>query len=202
MSGSTTFVLEPDNPCNTVIRDQETGERVYTVYTEHTKKDTITYVRNGDGDQIASSKWRDVTSDIIKLGNTEEFPSSAWLKKSIIPFSDSVSWKDSRGKQMKWKGNSPGLALQLFTEGDNKQPVARFIKSRRSRGKDLNSPAQEVQPATLVLDSRAMEICDLVVISFLFLEKSRRARDNSTQHRADSMTYAPGSSYTINNGGA
>lgn len=64
-------------------------------------------------------------------------------------------------------------------------PIARFKKSRRILGQSVSSSRLQFTPAQLVLDSRAEDVQELVVISFLVLEKSRRARENSTMNRAD-----------------
>jgi hypothetical protein len=59
----------------------------------------------------------------------------------------------------------------LYSEADKKSPVAQFTKSVKSQ--DKSQPGGT--PATLVLDERGQEIQDLVVISFLLLEKEKRA---------------------------
>ena len=43
----------------------------------------------------------------------------------------------------------------------------------------VNPPAEVFREATLTLDTRAQEITNLVVISFLMLEKSRRIKETS-----------------------
>jgi hypothetical protein len=87
-----TFILTPDNPCNTTITDSETEKILYIVETQHDNKRTITRVRNSEGTTLASSEWRDVQSDIITLGESGTPVSvSAWLKKSIVPFKEYVS---------------------------------------------------------------------------------------------------------------
>lgn len=53
--------------------------------------------------------------------------------------------------------------------------------------RQTNPPQEERYPARLLLDSRGEEILDLVVISFLVLEKSRRFSENSTLARADAV---------------
>jgi hypothetical protein len=84
----TTLLLEPDNPCQTTITDRDSGQIVYIVETQHTNKRTITVVKNAQGETLASSEWRDVRSDLITLGKGKQVPSSAWLKKSIVPFKE------------------------------------------------------------------------------------------------------------------
>lgn len=83
-----TLEFEPDNPCNTTITDSESGEVVYTVITQHTDKKTVTRIRNAAGEVIASSEWRDVRSDILTLGQAVPVSSSAWLRKSMVPFKE------------------------------------------------------------------------------------------------------------------
>ncbi|KAL0954566.1 hypothetical protein HGRIS_003526 [Hohenbuehelia grisea] len=70
------------------------------------------------------------------------------------------------------------------------------------------SPSSAVQhtniPAQLVIDSRGEDVCDLVVVSFLLLEKARRAREASTGNRADVLAtpLTPiGKGYALKNGG-
>lgn len=85
--------------------------------------------------------------------------------------------------------------MKLFADDfSSTNPIAKFVQpSHRS-----------TQPARLVISARALEIRDDVVLSFLFLEKSRRATENSTQHKADVLGtggLSIGQS-AVNNGGA
>ncbi|ESK95869.1 hypothetical protein Moror_12367 [Moniliophthora roreri MCA 2997] len=199
-----TLILEPNNPCNTNISDSEDGRILYQVATEHAKR-TVTRVRNTAGQTIASWEWRDTRSDIISIGNGAPVPVSAWLKKSMMPFKDTVTFQDAAGNTYKWKGNAPGLSLELFCEGDKRHPIARFIKPHRILNQDRSHPPQWT-PAQLILDGRAEEIQDLVVISFLVLERTRRANENSTSNRADVLGQpisgiGIGTPYQLNGGG-
>lgn len=87
MSDLFTLVLTPDNPSNTTITDGDNGKVLYRVATEH-GKETVTRVQSATGGTIASWEWRDVRSDVITLGTGTPMPTSAWLKKSIIPFKE------------------------------------------------------------------------------------------------------------------
>jgi len=87
MSDLLILVFQPDNPCNTIIIDEETGKVMYQVATEHGKS-TVTRVKNAVGESIASWEWRDVRSDIITLGNGTPTSVSSWLKKSLVPFKE------------------------------------------------------------------------------------------------------------------
>jgi hypothetical protein len=89
MSDIVTLVFTPDDPRNTTITDGETGKILYTVATEYANKRAVTRIWNAGGVILASSEWRDVRSDVITLGATgTPFPSSAWLKKSWVPFKE------------------------------------------------------------------------------------------------------------------
>lgn len=75
--------------------------------------------------------------------------------------------------------------LQLFAADDDfKNPIMRFIKPQKDY---TTKPPTLTTPAQLVFTSRAEELRDTVVMSFLFLEKTRRTRQNSSQNMADVM---------------
>lgn len=99
--------------------------------------------------------------------------------------------------------SSPFLQLltqnQLYCADDNfTSTIARFHPSHRIPPSQLiaNAPSNALDstptlveppssgrtPATLELAPRAVEIQDLVVTSFLFLEKSRRTNENTTEN--------------------
>ncbi|KAK0204761.1 hypothetical protein DFS33DRAFT_691339 [Desarmillaria ectypa] len=198
-NASLILTLQPNNPCNTTITDQDDdGKIIYEVYTRY-EPSTITFVKNAAGDVIASWEWREFRSDIITLGGASPTPVSSWLKKSIVPFKDTVTFEAHTGHKYKWKGNGPGLSFELYREDDKVQPISRFQKPRRTADSTY-------MPAQLIFDERGEEIRDLVVISFLVLEKSRREREHSTMNRADVLAQpalgAVGSTnYVLRNGG-
>ncbi|KAJ3732128.1 hypothetical protein DFJ43DRAFT_336522 [Lentinula guzmanii] len=183
------LILESDNPYNTNMYDERDGRILYQVMTEQ-QHETVTRVKNVDGETIASWQWRDPKPDIIVLGNGNPVPLNTWLKRSIMPFKDSVTFQDQIGRHFKWKGWGTGppleiakyaLTSQLYCEDDKKHPIAQFVKSHSL------PPSQTTQwlKAKLWVDRRGQEILDLVVISFLVLEKNRRA-ESSSMHRTDS----------------
>jgi hypothetical protein len=63
--------------------------------------------------------------------------------------------------------------------------VARFIRSYKDYRVDRESPP--VVPSTLLFDGSVEPIRDLVVISFLLLERRRRETETSTINRARSQ---------------
>jgi len=84
--------FERDNPCNTTIVDQDRNT-FYTVATDFANPDKpVTRVHDGIGKLVAEWIWRDARSDILTIpGHRPQTPTSAWLKKSIIPFWEYVS---------------------------------------------------------------------------------------------------------------
>ena len=63
-----------------------------------------------------------------------------------------------------------------------------------------------MSPANLLLSKRALEIRDDVVLSFLFLEKSRRVNETTSQRSADvlatpALSALTGHDYNVSNGG-
>ncbi|TFK26599.1 hypothetical protein FA15DRAFT_637306 [Coprinopsis marcescibilis] len=176
------LVLTPDNPCNTTIQDQATGETYYTVKTEHGKY-TCTRILNSEHKEIASWRWRDLRSDILTLttgaGRGVTSPASEWLKESKRPFKSTVSFSDRFKRKYKWKGNGmikPQPLQQLFADEDGTRPIAHVTKGRRNRDATRTPPTYTSSSSTLTLSPRAQEIMDKVVISFCLLEKEQRSR--------------------------
>ncbi|KAL6298357.1 hypothetical protein BKA93DRAFT_72902 [Sparassis latifolia] len=178
MSELTRLTLQPDNPCNTKITDED-GNVLYVVYTEHGKNASTTRVFDPQDHVLAAYVWTDyISSDRVALGDQPLIPLSKWLHKSIIPFVDDVSFKDDKGRKYKWKGNSPGMALQLHTEDDGfKEPIAGFERSRRDPKSDPKNSTWT--PAQLLFMPPALEIRDTVILSFLVLERSHRSNEQS-----------------------
>ncbi|KAL0574275.1 hypothetical protein V5O48_007683 [Marasmius crinis-equi] len=183
------LILEPNNPCNTNISDNEDGRILYQVSTEHARH-PITRLRGALGETLASWEWRDTRSDVISFGGGPPMSVGSWLKKSMMPFKDTVTFQDSDGRNFKWKGNAPGLSLELYCEHDKKNPIARFIKPHPPPYQDrsFSSPQSQWTPAQLIVDKRGEKMLDLVVISFLVLEKSRRATENSSAGLTSAMS--------------
>lgn len=179
-NASLILTLQPDNPCNTTITDQDDdGKTLYQVYTQY-EPSVTTFVKNGAGDIIASWEWREIRSDIITVFSGSPTPVSSWLKKSIVPLKGTVTFEDHAGRKYKWKGNGPGLSFELYRKDDKIQPIARFQKSRRTADSTYTL-------AQLIFDERGEEIRDLIVISFLVLEKTRRTTENSTMNMTDAL---------------
>ncbi|KAI0303599.1 hypothetical protein B0F90DRAFT_1815910 [Multifurca ochricompacta] len=145
----------------------------------------VTRVHDGIGKLVAEWIWRDARSDLLTIRNRPQSPSSAWLKKSFIPFRDDVKFQDDGGAEYVWKGNKPGLGLQLFGPESKTQPVARFIRTYKDYNANRENPP--VVPSALLLDESVEPIRDFIVISFLLLERRRRETETATVSRARSL---------------
>jgi hypothetical protein len=157
------LTLTPNSPRNAEITSPS-GQVLYKVVTEHVQKtdDTVTHLYNAEGAELASLLWGVGHADLVTIGDKPQMSMSEWMKKSIIPFQDHVSFHDDQGTKYWWKGLPASENLQLFaTEEHHKASIARF------------EPQGEAS-AHLILSEHAAQVQDLVVISFVFLEKDKR----------------------------
>lgn len=96
MSELLVLEFQPDNPCNSVITSQSTGEHLYTVRTDVGDKDSVTTVLDCNGKELAHWVWREHRSDLLTFtsvygASAKPLSASAWLSSSIIPFNEYVS---------------------------------------------------------------------------------------------------------------
>ncbi|KAI0043249.1 hypothetical protein FA95DRAFT_1467713, partial [Auriscalpium vulgare] len=168
------LTFQQDNPCNTTILADD-GAVLYTVATSFADVNKpVTYVHTPHGERVAEWEWRDVRADILTLGLRPRVSASAWLKKSLIPYSGTVTFKDDLGVEYKWTNNLPGKSLNLYGPQSTSEPMARFVRAAK----------MQARPATLLLDERAEGVRDMVVVSFLLLERRRRESEVDTGGRA------------------
>ena len=85
--------FERDNPCNTMIVDQD-GDTSYAVATDFCKPNKpLTRLHDGLGNLVAEWTWRDARSDLLTIRDRPQTPAAAWLKKSIVPFREYVCFR-------------------------------------------------------------------------------------------------------------
>jgi len=77
------------------------------------------------------------------------------------------------------------VIFQLYLAGD-KTPAAGYLHSLRYTDRSVDPPVRKTREPTLTLDPRGQEIKDLVVVSFLILEKERRLKENSAANLINS----------------
>jgi len=185
MTISTELIFSEDNPCNTQIYasgDAQFEKPLYTVETPPVKdgEKTLTKVYKGTagGELLGTLEWHDALSDVVILPGEKGQSMHSWMKGGIIPYTpkQTRSFKDNQGRKYSWKGVTPGGKMLLYSSDIENDAIVGFEKTWRSK------PDEK---AKLVLAPRAEEICDLVVLSFLFLEKERRIQDQASQSRGD-----------------
>ncbi|KAF7965012.1 hypothetical protein HWV62_1054 [Athelia sp. TMB] len=173
---SLSITLENYLPWATKYLDSQ-GYVLYETRTDIQDGANHTVIQNDRDETIATLHWRDVLPDEIKLkGETKYQSIHGWLHKSHIPLNYDVKVKDDAGRGYIWKGNAPGLLLQLHTAEDDSTPIATFHGSvflPREDGKDPHQPPAR-SLATLELTERAQEVRDFVITSFVVLEKGRQ----------------------------
>jgi hypothetical protein len=81
---SMTLILDPDNPCNANIVDEDDGHIMYQVTTEYSVR-TITRVRDNTGEMLACWEWNP-KSDMIAIRQGPPMPVTAWLRRNSLPF--------------------------------------------------------------------------------------------------------------------
>jgi len=175
------LTLTPDNPSNTTITSED-GKTLYVVSSQMGRQGTIVRICDPRGAVIATVEYRATGSPLTRLtlGGRKPVSLGSWLNKSLIPFKDDVTFKDDAGRRYKWKRNAPDGSLQLFAEDDDFHlAIARFFRSTMT---DKTDPPS-MKPATLAIRSRAEEIRDMVVASFLCLERERRADEVAAENR-------------------
>lgn len=180
-----TLALQPDNPSNTKLVDED-GNTAYTITTTFDDKSVATTtICDETGKRVADWIWRDMNrSHLLAFKDRKREAASNWLQTSMIPFKTTARFVDDKGRQFKWKNNEPGLHLQLFSEDNKTRPIARFVPPQIDPKAPRGSPP--VAPAKLLLDSLADEISDDVVVSFILLEAKKREKEIESGNRASS----------------
>ncbi|KAG8906399.1 hypothetical protein FRB99_006994 [Tulasnella sp. 403] len=187
-SNVTVWTFSNDNPNNTRILDSN-NEAIYEIKPDFEGKRTMTNMRRLKEDGSAGAvfgyiEWHDYTPDKICFNGGEKIRKGSFFS-SAGPMSYAVTFKDTQGRRYTWKGL--GAALQLALHANDsvnpKLPIAMFQKSRYDRSVEPPEP----HPAQLFLTDRAMEVKELVLFTFLVLEKGRRTKEASEDNRMSSM---------------
>ncbi|KAJ8502930.1 hypothetical protein ONZ45_g11305 [Pleurotus djamor] len=194
--------LNPDNPNSTTLTDVQTGQAIYNVQTTFKPKAVTTLINATTGEVIASWQWRDSRSDILTWKNDQPVTSSKWLKKTIVPFQDDVTFIIPGGTdKYTWKGNRAGADLELFSPHDSKSAIARFSRSHKTQrthnddetlsGRPTSNfrtvPAKLTIASSVVSSSSAQELLDVIVTSFLVLERKHRISEIGASRMVDML---------------
>lgn len=104
------LVFQPDNPCNTNIFSSRSGdiddEPLYTVSTDFSGKNPVTFVKDALGRVLGSAEWRDsIRGDKITLGEgANAVDATGWLKKSMVPLKECGSLQLQRSAVSAYTG--------------------------------------------------------------------------------------------------
>jgi len=198
---TTTLVFSVDNPCNTIISDKTSGRTLYTVETHRVNGSVTsdvkitTYVYDWERSLIATLRWKDIISDVVTIPSKElvEKPLSKWLKKSINPFKQTSTFEDHVGRKYKWDTKGLRSQFRLMAPDASKDiPIAYFERAQPYGTSENPQPT----PSMFHLTSRAEEIRDDVVLSFLFMEKERRRETHLTAKFAEREVLSSGGGMT------
>jgi len=175
-----TLTLESVDPCRTSFLD-ESGNTVYTTETDESGSKVITHIRDAGGKAIASLEWHDLRGDKVTFGGGQKIALNTWLKKKKGEHRTvELSFSDDGGRQYTWTGigtNHGTGQIKLYADGgSSSEPIAFFQPSIRG----MNRDDAQSRPY-LSLTSLGQEIRDKVILSCIFIEKSRRYSGGLTQ---------------------
>jgi len=182
--------LSPDDPQRTIFVSSN-GVAHYRVRTFKTggfagagRRYSTTIQRNADSEEealVAEIEWKSLgTSTMVRSVLLEEVAVKAkdFLYKRN-QFSRSRYFLGNDGQEYRWKLARNGIRL---TECSTNKTVARFVRGQKGQGifSGQRKACLRIYPA-LILD------IDLVVLSFLIMEKKRcdQAGDGTTQNPHD-----------------
>jgi len=160
-----------DCPWSTEIYDSGgPDEIIYYVGSSRDPRHRITIVQREER-ELARLHWHESSSDEVQFAGGLRLKTrmNTWMKSSFFQFADSGSrsFTDVKGGKYTWKHVSPDSeSMELWSSDIKIEPIAKFQKSLPAIGGQ----------ASLLLSDRALEIQDLAVISFLFLEKENKIR--------------------------
>ncbi|KZS94821.1 hypothetical protein SISNIDRAFT_452952 [Sistotremastrum niveocremeum HHB9708] len=164
------YLTTPDPTATTIVT--ETGKMAYAVTTTMHRGKPLTVVRRAiDGAELASLQWHSFNSsfDRVTIGGRQF--NMLDFKKGKLLLTESAVFCDANQVAYEWKLNKKKNVLEL-TAKDTRQKIVTV---------DLieGSFVGTAPPAMLSLNDRAMQLQDMCIISWLFLEKQRRHRHNA-----------------------
>ncbi|KDQ21157.1 hypothetical protein BOTBODRAFT_194017 [Botryobasidium botryosum FD-172 SS1] len=160
-------ILSSPHGVNYVIETQSKGPKAWTTYSRD------------NGDVLATLEWRDTLSDKITIGDGPSTRLSKLFRRSNL-WGSSFILRGPDGEKYKWKGIGCGIQRQLHVSG-SPEVVSTFCRSRKDR------KTGEMRPATLRVRASGMHMIDLIVISFLALEKGGRIKEKNARLSANAI---------------
>ncbi|KLO13934.1 hypothetical protein SCHPADRAFT_337163 [Schizopora paradoxa] len=175
------FELTHDSPSFTNIIRAGEDKPTYKVSTEYPEgKHPLTTVTNGSGEFLGSLEWRPVFADLVIFGDKNSKPQrlSSWMSCGLFK-GQTVTFEDSHRRKYRWHGytpwgDNPESSLKLYADDCPDSPIVTYVRPP-GMTKTSEVRAWEQRPK-LILQPRAVEIQDLAIVSWLFLEKARRVK--------------------------
>jgi len=173
--------LTHDSPSHSNLIPIGEDKPIYRVTTDYPEgKHPLTVVVDSSGNFIASLEWRPVFADLVVFGDENGTPQkiSRWMSCRIFK-GEKVNFQDDQGRKYHWRGytpwgDNPSASLKLYAEDSPDYPIVTYLCPPGM------TKTSEVRPGgqrpKLILQPRAVEIQDLAVVSWLFLEKARRVK--------------------------
>ncbi|KAI5116332.1 hypothetical protein M0805_002577 [Coniferiporia weirii] len=127
-----------------------------------------------EGETLAALAWHDVRSDRVVFGIDVELAADGGIGIGAERSAGlrTVTFEDEKKRGYKWKGCGSGVSLELYADDAPSSPIAQFKKSHVRTQKPASCSSHHAHRSSSILS---------------FLEKNRRARDNSTQNKADKL---------------
>ncbi|KAH9483432.1 hypothetical protein JR316_0002900 [Psilocybe cubensis] len=165
------LIVYPDNLKNTnIFRAGNEGQPLYTVKSNLAiTETTITTPLDDPGVPLAKIERREIVSDKITIRGRETMKTKSWLKYGGIFTIKFPATFEENGRKYMWKSSIVNQ-ISLYLASDPDRPIAWFEKSR----KRVVDGEVVLHKAFLALQPEAMEIRDIVVLSFLILELKNR----------------------------
>ncbi|KZT41657.1 hypothetical protein SISSUDRAFT_1042429 [Sistotremastrum suecicum HHB10207 ss-3] len=162
------FSLSSVDPTATDIFSEE-GELVYTVSTSrperHKKGRPVTSIHRASGDLMASLSWHPVNSAFDKVTIGAMHYEMIDFKKGKLLLTETALFADARGRWYEWNRNKEINALELTAKDTDEKIVSVELVTRDG----------QAQPTPLLTFApRAMELQDMCIMTWLFLEKQHR----------------------------
>jgi len=173
--------LTHDSPSHSNLTPVGEDKPIYRVTTDYPEgRHPLTVVVDASGKFLASLEWRPVFADLVIFGDKCAKPQkiSTWMNCGIFK-GEKVTFKDEQGRKYYWRGytpwgDNPAASLTLHADDRPEDPIVEYV---RPPGMTKTS---EIRPweqrPKLILQHRALQIQDLAVVSWLFLEKARRVK--------------------------
>ncbi|KIJ28948.1 hypothetical protein M422DRAFT_269733 [Sphaerobolus stellatus SS14] len=163
-------------PAYTVNSVQKRQKLFGRFKTDGDSYNTVTTITDDEDVLIASLVWNENLPDTVIYGGQ---PTSInnWMHRPLLDASKRT-FQDEKGRKYEWRNIRKYRRMELYAEDKPEESIIRFLPAN----KDFKTG--EITTSKLILTERAAEIYELVIVSFLFLEKTRRRKEKEAERLA------------------